>query len=121
MTIEQRIRDCQSHINQLLDSKLPADSVAPERLHAAMRYSALDAGKRLRPLLVLLEDHGVMASAASSCASGALQPSHVLVAMGRSDDAARGALRLSMGHSSTDADVDVVVEALPSCIDRLAG
>ncbi len=70
-------------------------------------------------LLVLLEDAGVMASAASSCASGALQPSHVLVAMGRSDREAAGALRLSMSHSSTDSDVDVLVEALPRCLERL--
>ena len=72
-------------------------------------------------LLVLLEDDGVMASAASSCASGALQPSHVLVAMGRSDREAGGALRLSMSHSSTEADVDVVVDALPRALSRLGG
>ncbi len=70
-------------------------------------------------LLVLLEQHGVMASAASSCASGALQPSHVLMAMGRSLAEASGALRLSMAHASTDADVDHLIGVLGDCLGRL--
>ncbi len=70
-------------------------------------------------LLFLLEQAGIMASAASSCASGALQPSHVLTAMGRTDAQAAGALRLSMSHSSTTADVEHLLSVLPSCIDQL--
>lgn len=70
-------------------------------------------------LLVLLEQAGVMASAASSCASGALQPSHVLLAMGRSERDAGGALRLSMAHASTDVDIDLLAAALPDALARL--
>ena len=62
---------------------------------------------------------GVMAAAASSCASGALQPSHVLVAMGRSDEQAAGALRLSMAYSTTADEIELAVEAIPKCVASL--
>lgn len=70
-------------------------------------------------LLFLLERNGVSASAASSCASGAQEPSHVLTAMGVERVAAGGSLRLSLGIASTDADVDHVLAVLPACVKRL--
>jgi cysteine desulfurase len=70
-------------------------------------------------LLFLLERAEIYASAASSCASGAMEPSHVLAAMGVSRPDAFGSLRLSLGWSSTDADVDAVLAALPPAVERL--
>ncbi len=70
-------------------------------------------------LLFLLEQGGVYASAASSCASGAQEPSHVLAAMGVPRSMARGSLRLSLGASSTAADVDRVLAVLPPAVERL--
>ena len=70
-------------------------------------------------LLFLLEKADIMASAASSCASGAMEPSHVLAAMGFDRALAFGSLRLSLGYSSTEADVDAVLAALPPAVDRL--
>jgi cysteine desulfurase len=70
-------------------------------------------------LLFLLEDRGICASAASSCASGALEPSHVLTAMGLSPSLVAGSLRLSLGATSTDHDVDVALEAVPASVERL--
>jgi cysteine desulfurase len=70
-------------------------------------------------LLFLLDEAGVCASAASACASGAQEASHVLAAMGASSDATAGALRLSLGWSSTDADVDRVLGVLPDAVSRL--
>lgn len=70
-------------------------------------------------LLFLLEKAEVYASAASSCASGAMEPSHVLAAMGLDLDAAGAPLRLSLGWCSTDADVDAVLAALPPAVERL--
>ena len=52
MTLETSIKQCQKRINDVLNNYLPADNVSPRRLHQAMRYATLDAGKRLRPLLV---------------------------------------------------------------------
>ena len=69
-------------------------------------------------LLYLLDAAGVSCSTGSACQAGVPQPSHVLLALGVSDDHARGALRLTLGHTSTAADVDAVVAALPAAIER---
>ncbi|HEX4906280.1 MAG TPA: cysteine desulfurase family protein [Acidimicrobiales bacterium] len=70
-------------------------------------------------LLFLLDDAGICATAASSCASGALEPSHVLAAMGVPRELARGSLRLSLGWSSTDADVDLALDVIPRAVAQL--
>jgi cysteine desulfurase len=70
-------------------------------------------------LLFLLDEAGVCATAASSCASGALEPSHVLAAMGVPRELAKGSLRLSLGWSSTDADVDLALDVIPRAVARL--
>ena len=64
-------------------------------------------------LLFLLEQSGIYASAASSCSSGAQEPSHVLAAMGFSRELARGSLRLSLGYASAQSDVDKVLDIVP--------
>ncbi len=69
-------------------------------------------------LLYLLDAAGVSCSTGSACQAGVPQPSHVLLAMGVTETDARGALRLTLGHTSTQADVDAVIDALPAAIDR---
>ena len=69
-------------------------------------------------LLYLLDAAGVECSTGSACQAGVPQPSHVLLAMGYSESEARGALRLSFGHTSTDADVDAFLAALPGVVER---
>ncbi len=64
-------------------------------------------------LLFLLDVAGVSVSTGSACQAGIPEPSHVLRAMGRSEEEARGALRMTLGHTSTDADVDALLAALP--------
>ena len=76
-------------------------------------------GVESEALLFLLERSGVYASAASSCSSGAAEASHVLAAMGVSSDLAAGALRLSLGWSSTEADVDHALAAIPPAVEQL--
>ena len=70
-------------------------------------------------LLFLLERGGVCASAASACASGAMEPSHVLAAMGVPKERAHGALRLSLGWASTEADVALALSVIPEAVARL--
>ena len=70
-------------------------------------------------LLFLLDRGGVCASAASACSSGAMDPSHVLAAMGVPREVAGGALRLSLGWASRDEDIDRVLEVLPAAVQRL--
>lgn len=65
-------------------------------------------------LLFLLDAAGVAVSTGSACQAGVPEPSHVLMAMGRSEADARGALRITIGHASTDADVDAFLAALPA-------
>jgi cysteine desulfurase len=69
-------------------------------------------------LLYLLDAAGVKCSTGSACQAGVPQPSHVLLAMGLSEAEARGALRLSLGHTSTEADVDAFLTALPAVVER---
>jgi cysteine desulfurase len=76
-------------------------------------------GVESEALLFLLERGGVYASVASSCASGAMEPSHVLAAMGVAKERAGGALRLSLGYASTEADVDRALEVIPDAVRRL--
>lgn len=69
-------------------------------------------------LLYLLDSAGIEASTGSACQAGVPRPSHVLLAMGVDEVAARGALRFSLGHPSTAADVDALLAALPGVVDR---
>ena len=70
-------------------------------------------------LLYLLDEAMVCASAASACASGAMEPSHVLAAMGISSELTAGALRLSMGHTTTHSDVTRAISAITDATDRI--
>jgi cysteine desulfurase len=78
-------------------------------------------GVESEALLFLLDEAGVCASAASACASGAHQASHVLAAMGIGPELGAGALRLSLGWTSTDADVDHALRVIPAAVGRLRG
>ena len=69
-------------------------------------------------LLYLLDAAGVECSTGSACQAGVPQPSHVLLAMGMPEQQARGALRLTLGHTSTAADVDAFLAALPAAVER---
>jgi cysteine desulfurase len=77
-------------------------------------------GRRAEDLLLLLDRYGVACSAGSACASGAVTPSHVLVAMGRDPAEARETVRFSLGHGSTQADVDEAVAAVGQALQVLA-
>ena len=67
---------------------------------------------------MLLDAKGIECSTGSACTAGVAQPSHVLIAMGADPASARGSLRLSLGHTSTDADVDAALAVLPAAVDR---
>jgi cysteine desulfurase len=69
-------------------------------------------------LLMLLDHQGVQVSTGSACSAGVPQPSHVLLAMGRSEHEARGSLRISFGHTSSETDVDALVAAIGPAVHR---
>ena len=70
-------------------------------------------------LLLLLDAHGVAASSGSACTSGSLDPSHVLLAIGRVHDVAHGSLRLSLSHYNTVEEVDHILKAVPEVVNLL--
>ena len=76
-------------------------------------------GVESESLLFILDEQGLCASAGSACASGALEPSHVLTAMGVSPEDARTSVRLSLGAASTDDDVDLALKVIPDAVSRL--
>ncbi len=69
-------------------------------------------------LLLLLDARGIECSTGSACSAGVARPSHVLLAMGHDADLSRGSLRFSLGHTSTQADVDALVEAIGPVVER---
>ena len=70
-------------------------------------------------LLLLLDDKGICASSGSACTSGSLDPSHVLLAIGRPHEVAHGSLRLSLGEETTEADVDYLINAVTEVVTYL--
>ena len=70
-------------------------------------------------LLLPLDDRGICASPGSACTSGSLDPSHVLLAIGRPHEVAHGSLRLSLCKENTEADVDTILEAAPEIVSYL--
>lgn len=77
------------------------------------------AGISAEPLLLLLDQKGIQASSGSACTSGALDPSHVLLALGRSGDEARGSLRLTLGEDISDRDVGQIITAVSETVQHL--
>lgn len=71
-------------------------------------------------LLFLLDMAGISVSTGSACTAGIPEPSHVVLALGRSEDEARGVLRMTLGRTTTDADVDALLAALPEAYARAA-
>ncbi|WP_319455521.1 MULTISPECIES: cysteine desulfurase family protein [unclassified Mycobacterium] len=88
------------------------DARLPGNTHFTFRGSEGDA------LLMLLDAKGIECSTGSACTAGVAQPSHVLLAMGADPASARGSLRFSLGHTSTEADVDAALEVLPAAVNR---
>ena len=70
-------------------------------------------------LLLLLDDRGICASSGSACTSGSLDPSHVLLAIGRPHEVAHGSLRLSLCEENTEADVEAILKAVPEIVSCL--
>ena len=94
------------------------ETVARDRKVAGSAHVCID-GIESESLLFMLDEAEVCASAASACASGAMEPSHVLAAMGVDRSVAAGALRLSLGHTTTAADVDRAAEVVVDSVGRL--
>jgi len=72
-------------------------------------------------ILLMLDDKGVSASSGSACTSGSLDPSHVLLAIGRPHEVAHGSVRLTLGEDTTEEEVDYLIEAVTEVVELLRG
>jgi cysteine desulfurase len=97
-----------------------ASEPAPRWLRTAGNCHLSFAGLDGEELCYLLDDAGLAASTGSSCSSGATEPSHVLEAMGYEEPRARGALRLTLGPTTTAGEVARALEVLPAAVERLS-
>ncbi len=95
-----------------LNGPPPGPSRLPGNAHLSFPGCAGDS------LLMLLDARGVECSTGSACSAGVARPSHVLVALGGDQEQARGSLRFSLGHTSTQADVSAVVSAIGPVVER---
>jgi len=91
----------------------PREGRLPHNVNVSIEYIEGEA------LLLTCDMKGMAASSGSACTSGSLDPSHVLMAMGLSHTTAHGSLRLSLGKSTTDEDVDYIIRELQPIADRL--
>lgn len=85
----------------------------PNNVHLCFKYIEGES------LLLSLDAEGIRASSGSACTSGALDPSHVLLALGLDHGTAHGSLRLTLGHVTTEEDIDYVLETLPGIVEWL--
>jgi len=107
-------------IRQILDvvpeATLNGPPPGPDRLPGNAHFSF--PGCEGDALLMLLDAKGIACSTGSACTAGVAQPSHVLLAMGADEDRARGSLRFSLGHTSTQEDADAVAAAIGEAVER---
>ena len=121
----------------LIDENAKALTALRDRLIEGLKripYSALNGDPAMRlpsnvnfcfegiegeSLLLLLDDKGICASSGSACTSGSLDPSHVLLAIGRPREVAHGSLRLSLGEDMTESDIDSITAAVREAVEYL--
>lgn len=120
--MEENMRHCKAMrdrliagLSQIPHSVLNGDSVhrLPSNVHFCFE------GIEGESLLLLLDQKGICASSGSACTSGSLDPSHVLLAIGRPHEIAHGSLRLSLGEENTMAEVAYMLEAIPEVVSYL--
>ncbi len=122
--IPERMAKITERRNRLIDGLL---TISKSRLNGGR-----EDGKRLagncnvsiegiegESLLLMLDQYGICASSGSACTSGSLDPSHVLLALGLKHEVAHGSLRLSIDDSTSDEDIDYILEVVPIVVKRL--
>lgn len=115
-----RVREFRDRFENAMLAQVAGTEVNGDRENRLPNTSSLSfEGVESEGALMLLDDQGICCSAGSACTSGSVHPSHVLKAMGFSNDRARGSLRFSFGRFNTDAEIDKAIEAVPAVIEKL--
>lgn len=108
--------------NKLIDglAQIPHSVLNGDRAHRLLgNVNFCFEGIEGESLLLLLDDKGVCASSGSACTSGSLDPSHVLLAIGRVHDIAHGSLRLSLSEENTEAEIEYTIQAVKEVVEYL--
>ncbi len=101
-------------------SKIPHSAINGDKdIRLPNNFSMCFEGIEGESLLLLLDDAGICASSGSACTSGSLDPSHVLLAIGRPHEVAHGSLRLSLSKYTTQEEIDYVISKVPEVVDYL--
>ena len=115
-----------AHMKRLRDKLIDALTAIPHSVLNGDRENRLPGNVHLcfegiegESLLLYLDDEGVEASSGSACTSGSLDPSHVLLALGRPHEVAHGSLRLTLSHETTEEEVDHIIATVPRVVERL--
>lgn len=117
---QTRVRALRDRFETGILERVPNVEVNGDRVNRLPNTTNLSfEGIEAEGALMLLDDRGVCCSAGSACTSGSVHPSHVLKAMGFSNERARASLRFSFGRFNTDADIDAALEIVPAVIDKL--
>jgi len=119
-TVVPRLARLRDRLIEGVLSRVPACELTGQRQrrlpnHASFLFRHIEG----EPLLHNLDMRGIAASSGSACASGSVEPSHVVLAMGFTVEEAHGALRLTLGRENTDADVDAALASLPPLVGEL--
>ena len=109
--IKKNLVDKARTINPALGHTAEKADTLPNIVHFTLSGGSGDS------LLFLLDQEGISVSTGSACQAGVNRPSHVLIAMGRSEDEAKGCLRITLGHESTESDIEALLTSLPKAID----
>jgi len=101
-------------------SKIPHSAINGDKdIRLPNNFNMCFEGIEGESLLLLLDDAGICASSGSACTSGSLDPSHVLLAIGRPHEVAHGSLRLSLSKYTTQEEIDYVISKVPEVVDYL--
>ena len=103
-------------------SKIPHSAVNGDLVHRLPgNVNFCFEGIEGESILLLLDAKGICASSGSACTSGSLDPSHVLLAIGRPHEVAHGSLRLSLCEWNTEEEVDYMLKVIPEVVEYLRG
>jgi cysteine desulfurase len=117
-----RLRALRDRLIQGIRARIPAAELLGDPVHRLPgNAQVLFPGAVGESLLFLLDMAGIAASTGSACQAGVAEPSHVVMAMGRSEQDARSVLRFSLGRTTTDADVDAVLAVIEDAYRRASG
>ncbi|MDQ1509371.1 MAG: cysteine desulfurase [Actinomycetota bacterium] len=115
-----RIAELRDRLQAGLARMVPGFGVNGDPLHRVEGIlNCAFAGIEAETLLVVLDQHDVYASSGSACGSGAIDPSHVLLAMGIAPERAGSSIRFSLGYATTAADIDAALQVVPDAVHRL--